>query len=130
MIITPPRDITVFLDQEPAVFSCEIDGGLPEWRVNGTSYNSLSSEIRTDIMTDNGVSENGYTLLTLIIPARAEYNETTVQCATLNAEKYPTESEIVLFNIQGDYKRTSMNVCGSAYENGCLADGTYATGAV
>ena len=46
-------------------------------------------------MTDNGVSENEYTLLTLTIPARAKYNETTVQCASYNIELEPTESEIV-----------------------------------
>ena len=48
-------------------------------------------------MTDNGVSENGYSLLTLTIPARAKYNETTVQCASYNIELEPTESEIVYY---------------------------------
>ena len=104
MIITPPRDITVFLNQGPAVFSCEINGGLPGWRVNGTIYDNLSPEIRTDLMTDNNLSDNGYTLLTLAIPAslRAKYNETTVQCVTFNIELEQTESEIVSFKIQGD----------------------------
>ena len=45
-------------------------------------------------MTDNDVNENGYTLLTLTIPAKAKYNETTVQCASYNIE---LESEIVSF---------------------------------
>ena len=48
-------------------------------------------------MTDNDVSENGYSLLTLTIPARAKYNETTVQCVRYNNELEPTESEIVSF---------------------------------
>ena len=51
----------------------------------------------TDIMTDNDVSENEYTLLTLTIPAKAKYNETTVQCVRYNIELEPTESEIVSF---------------------------------
>ena len=96
--------MTVFLDQTPAIFSCEINGGVETWIVNGTSYNSLSSEIRTDLMTVNGVSENGCILLTLTIPARAEYNETTVQCASYNIELEPTESEIASFKVQGNHK--------------------------
>ena len=102
MIITPPRNITVFLDQEPAVFECEVNGDLSGWRVNGTIYNSLSTEIRTNIIIDRGVSENGYSLLKLTIPARAEYNETAVQCVTSKLEFESTESEIVLFKIQGN----------------------------
>ena len=101
-IISPPSDITVFLDQEPAVFSCEINGGTPGWRVNRTIYHNLPPEILSELMTDNVVSENGYTLITLTITARAKYNETTVQCVSYNIELEPTE--IVSFKVQGNHK--------------------------
>ena len=115
MIITPPRDITVFLNQGPAIFSCEINGGAPGWRVNGTIYETLSPEIRTDLMINNVVSENGYSLLTLTIPARAKYNETTVQCVTFNIELEPTESGTVTIKIQGNHKRTSRSICTQVF---------------
>ena len=81
-IFQSPQNTTVFQDQMPAVFECEVNGEFAGWRVNATPFNSLSPEIRGDLDTDRELSDEGNELLTLTIPGRAEYNGTTVQCIT------------------------------------------------
>ena len=68
--------------------------------MNETLYDDLMPQIRTDIMTDSSMSENGNTLLTLTIPPRAKYNNTIIQC--FNPEVEGNTSEMVLFKVQGD----------------------------
>ena len=79
MIKTHPTDRTVFLGDE-AFFSCRMqDTSSSHWRLNGTDYNDLPSDVRDDVVTSSGSSGLAGTI-DMIITARAEYNETRVQC--------------------------------------------------
>ena len=87
------------------MFSCETSGGdYIIWRVNGTTFSNLSPEISSDIdINPVGISSG---LSTLNIPARAVYNETTVQCVTGDIGGVVAESENVTLTIQGIYSVT------------------------
>ena len=79
VILEHPSDKTVFLD-DSAFFSCFTRGGSSTyWKLNGTDYDDLPSEIRDDLATSNG-STSLSDFIDLTIIARAEYNETRVQC--------------------------------------------------
>lgn len=99
-IFRPPNDTTVFLDSI-AVFMCEVNGGLASWRVNGTFYNSLSAEIRSDLDTDQEAGAGGNEILTVTVPGRAEYNGTRVQCYTIIPGSASVESRTVIMTVQG-----------------------------
>ena len=63
------------------MFSCEASGGdYIAWRVNGTTFSNLPSDVRSDVDINPVGIVSG--LSTLTIPAKAVYNGTTVQCVT------------------------------------------------
>ena len=97
-ILSAPNSTTVFLDQS-AVFTCETDVGLPGWKINGTLLQRLPPEIERDISVTEIV--NGSRVEVLTIPARAEYNETRVQCLVGIFGGSSDESENVTLKIQG-----------------------------
>ena len=69
------------------------------WRVNGTDLNSLPSDIRDDLDTDQEtVGEDEEFILT--ITGRAEYNGTRVQCVTGRGGDERV-SDVATLNIQG-----------------------------
>ena len=84
------------------MFTCVIHGAplYQYWRVNGTAFNHLPSDIRDNIKTTQmTVSNEEYTLT---IPGRVEYNGTRVQCV-VGIESGEEESENSTLNIQGIY---------------------------
>lgn len=99
----PPQDTTVFL-KEIAIFTCEISSGdFVFWRVNGTSFNDLTPEIKNNSnVAQEKIGDSD--LITLTILARAEYNGTTVQCVTGYFAGVVVESGIVTMKIQGIHK--------------------------
>lgn len=84
------------------MFTCETNGDATTWIVNGTALNVLPPGIRKDLMDTSANIPEG-TLVNLIIPARAEYNGTTVQCLVVNVGVSSVESEIAKLEIQGSY---------------------------
>ena len=92
--------MTVFLDDD-AFFLCATRGSFsPHWRLNGTDYNDLSSDVQDDLITSSsstGLAE----LLDLIITARAEYNETRVECVAENNDGDSVVSDNAILYIQG-----------------------------
>ena len=98
-ILDPPSNLKVFIDQS-AVFTCETDGGLPGWRVNGTLLQDLPPEIRSDLVVLETNTDEGSTLEQITIPARAEYNTTKVQCLAVTFSGLE-ESENATVIIQG-----------------------------
>ena len=82
------------------MFSCDASGGdFIVWRVNGTGFKDLSSEILSDLdINPVGISSG---LSTLNITARAVYNGTTVQCVTGDIGGVAARSENVTLTIQG-----------------------------
>ena len=99
-ILQAPKNTTVFLDQS-AVFTCETDGGLSVWRINGSLLYYLPSEIRSDLDVSETNTAEGTTVEVLTIPARAEYNETKVQCLVGIFGGGSSESENATLKIQG-----------------------------
>ena len=82
------------------MFTCETAGGNLGWVVNGKLRDVHSEEIRNDLIISEIPTEGGSKHETLTIPARAEYNGTTVQCAVL-AFGGSDQSENVTMTIQG-----------------------------
>ena len=101
-IAESPRDTTVFINQT-AVFIC-VTHGTPlylYWRVNGTAYTHLPSDIRDDLVSFHAiVVDTADPVLVLTITGRAEYNGTRVQCVA-GGEGVERESENATLNIQG-----------------------------
>ena len=95
-----PNNTTVFMNQR-ALFRC-VAPGTPlymYWKVNGTAFNQLESDIRGDMGTEQ-VTVGDNEELTLTIPGRAEYNGTRVQCVA-GDEGGEDESENATLSIQG-----------------------------
>ena len=84
------------------MFTCETVGGALTWIVNGTQRDVHSAEIRNDLIISEISTEGGSKHETLTIPARAEYNVTTVQCAVLTFGGSAL-SDNVTMTIQGVY---------------------------
>ncbi|CAI8038995.1 hypothetical protein GBAR_LOCUS21703, partial [Geodia barretti] len=78
-ILQGPNSTTVFLKQS-AVFTCETDGGLAGWRLNGTILENLPPEIHNDLVVLTLNTAQGSRVENLTIPAKAKYNGTVVQC--------------------------------------------------
>ena len=83
------------------MFTCETDGGLSGWRINGTLLQNLPQEIHSDFMVSSIITANGSTVENLTIPARAEYNGTRVQCLVGIFGGSSDESKSVTLKIQG-----------------------------
>ena len=99
-ILNASNSTTVFLDQS-AVFTCETDDGFSGWRINGIRLQNLPPEIRNDVKISVINTPEGSTVETLTIPARAEYNGTTVQCLVVTVGGSSDESENATLKIQG-----------------------------
>ena len=96
----------MLLDQS-AVFTCETDGDASTWTVNGTLLNVLPPEIRDELESMSSNTPEGSTILSLTIPARAEYNGTTVQCLAVNVGAGFVESAFATLTIiRGTYDVT------------------------
>ena len=95
-----PSDTTVFINQT-AAFTCVIHGAPLHqyWRVNGTPFGDLPSDIRDNMKTTQ-MTVGGDEKFTLIILGKAEYNETRVQCV-VEDEGGQKESENSTLSIQG-----------------------------
>ena len=83
------------------MFTCETDGGVFGWKINGTLLEGLPPEIRSDVMISVTNTPEGSTVESLTIPARAEYNGTRVQCLVGIFGGSSDESENVTLEIQG-----------------------------
>ena len=99
-VVNNPDNKTVFLNQ-PVVFTCETNGGLSGWRINGTLPGNLPPEVHRDLELVSTGTDEGTTLLKLTIPARAEYNNTRVQCLTGTFGGSSVESETAILKVQG-----------------------------
>ena len=101
-IINNPEKKTVFRDQS-AVFTCETDGGVSGWEINGIVAVNLPPVVLGDLELSTTVTDEGTTLLKLTIPARAEYNNTRVQCIVVKLGDPPVEveSETAILKVQG-----------------------------
>ena len=82
------------------MFECETDNGFPGWKVNGTLLQDLSPEVRRDFVILETNTDIGSTVEQLMIPGRAEYNGTKIQCLSVGFG-ISAESEIVSLEIQG-----------------------------
>ena len=112
-ILRNPESKTIFLD-ESAVFTCETDGHFSGWEMNGTVAGDLPPAIFRDLeFSPNDITDHGTTFLKLTIPARAEYNNTRVQCAVVTLSGSSAESETAILKVQGiTYVSIySMNKC-------------------
>ena len=83
------------------MFICETVGGLTGWRINGTLLRNLPPEIGNDLVVLPTSTPEGTRVEELTIPARAEYNETRVQCLVLGFGGSSDESENATLRIQG-----------------------------
>ena len=101
-VLHAPRNQTVFLNQL-AVFTCETDGSISGWRVNGTILQALPPAIEMDLEIFGDNTAEGTRLETLTIPAKAEYNGTIVSCFAQELGGLFTESANVTLRFQGSY---------------------------
>ena len=102
MIEIHPTDRTVFLDDgNGAFFSCATRGSSSfHWRLNGTDYNDLSSDVQDDLIISSSSSALSETL-NLLLPAKTEYNETRVECVAENNDGDSVVSNTATLYIQG-----------------------------
>ena len=100
-ILVAPESRVVYLDQS-AVFTCKTFGGTPVWVVNGTQREVHPADIRRDLVVSETIIDDGSTLETLTIPAGANYNGTTVQCAVLTFGGL-VRSESATMSVQGSF---------------------------
>ena len=100
MVLTHPTDRTVFPDDD-AFFSCLTQGSFsPHWRLNGTDYDDLSSDVQDDVVTSSASTALSE-FIDLIITARAEYNGTRVECVAENNDGDSVISDTATLTIQG-----------------------------
>ena len=97
VILRAPENLTVFTG-ESAVFTCETDGGFSGWVINGTSQEDSAP----DITFSETPTNDGTTVTELIVPARAEYNGTRIQCLVVTPSSL-LESDNATLDIQGIY---------------------------
>ena len=82
------------------MFTCETDGGVSGWRINGTLLEDLPSEIKSDVEISVSTTAEGTTVESLIVPARAKFSGTKIQCLVLGFDG-SAESENVTLKVQG-----------------------------
>ena len=100
MIVTPPVDRTVFLNDD-AVFSCLTDVDYTaHWRLNETDYDDLPSQLQHDLVI-RSESISLFGVFSITIPARAEYNGTRVQCVAESDDGHSVVSDTATVTIQG-----------------------------
>ena len=96
------------------MFTCETDGGLSGWRINGTVLQDIPSEIYSDLDVSDSNTAEGSRLEVLTIPARAKYNRTNIQCVVLGFSG-SAESENVTLTVQGTIAGVAMYHLQSFY---------------
>ena len=84
------------------MFTCETDGDVTTWRVNGIILQSLPPEIRSDLLISETNTPEGTIVEELTIPARAEYNGTRFQCLVVIIGGSSDLSENATLTIQGN----------------------------
>ena len=116
MIQIHPTDRTVFLgDDNGAFFSCRMqDSSSSHWRLNGTDYNDLSSDVLDDVVTSSGSSDLAETI-DMNITVRAEYNETRVECVIENNDGDSIVSDNATLYIQGILILNTKSITGITY---------------
>ena len=83
------------------MFSCKTVDDLSSWRINGTSRGGLPPAVRSDLeFSPIVITDEGNALLKLTVLARAEYNNTRVQCATVTSGG-SVASETAILKVQG-----------------------------
>ena len=93
------------------MFTCEVNVTFHGWKVNGTGFSRLPLEIRNNLTRLTETVGNNE-LITLIIPGRVMYNETTVQCvAAKEIDGDEVESESASLTIQGIFTLCNKCVC-------------------
>ena len=100
MIVSDPDDMTVLLDDDAFFFCVTRGSSSPHWRLNGTDYNNLTSDVLDDVFTSSASSALSE-LLDLIILSRAEYNETRVECVAGSNDGDSVVSNTAILYIQG-----------------------------
>ena len=72
------------------------------WTVNGTQLGLLLPDIRSDlVLSEEITTPEDTTVETLTIPARAQYNGTSVQCLSMIFRGPSVESDNATLTIQG-----------------------------
>ena len=81
-------------------FKCTVQGGLPQWRINGSKLSHIQSLAQREIsFTTTGVV--GIRTSTLSIPASVENNNSAVQCSINNGTTEVMFSPTVVLKVQG-----------------------------
>ena len=107
MIVTPPGDRTVFLNDD-AVFSCLTDVDYTaHWRLNETDYDDLPSQLQHDLVIRSESISNIFGVYSITIRARAEYNGTRVQCVAESDDGHSVVSDTATITIQGINNRNT-----------------------
>ena len=101
-ILHAPESAAVFLNRS-SVFTCETRGGTTLWRVNGTQRETFQPDIRIDLVVSEITTPEGTAVQTLTIPARPQYNGTTIQCLSVIIDVSRAESDNATLTIQGIY---------------------------
>ena len=83
------------------MFTCETDGGISNWIVNGSLPEALPSIVHESLNISDSITNNESTIIELVIQARAEYNGTEFQCLVVEMGRPPAKSDIVILMIQG-----------------------------
>lgn len=83
------------------MFTCETDGGISSWTVNGSLPEALPSNIHESLNISDSVTNNKSTIIELVIQARDEYNGTEFQCLVVEIGHPLAKSDIVILMIQG-----------------------------
>ena len=90
----------MFLDDD-AFFLCVTRGSSSShWRLNGTDYNNLSSDVQDDLIISSASSALSE-IQNLLLPAKTEYNETRVQCVIESNDGDSVVSNTATLYIQG-----------------------------
>ena len=90
----------MFLDDDAFFFCVTRGSSSSHWRLNGTDYNNLSSDVQDDLIISSSSSALSETL-DLTITARAEYNGTIIQCGVENNDGDSVVSNNATLYIQG-----------------------------
>jgi hypothetical protein len=73
----PPSNKTV-PEMTIAIFECQLPGAIIGWSFNGTPLSEFNPPNIN--ASTNSIADDGSSIARLMVPARPEYNETTVGC--------------------------------------------------
>ena len=75
------------------------------WNINGFTAAQLGEEALAEwgiTYSDTLITEGDSTFVVIWVKARAENDNTTLECVALSPEFIPLRSEVVLFRVQGN----------------------------